>query len=105
MPNSYNPAKDPYASTAQGIDAPATLAAVITPSDAADLPVYCKALRVFVPGSLDLATVRVTPTDADDDANTLSLSFPPGLSYEPLAVRKVWLTGTTSSIEILGYTV
>lgn len=104
MPSSYNTSRDPYASISRSPSEPSPLAQAVTPNDGADLAVYCKAFRVFVPLSVPVASVRVTPLLANDDLDTLTLSFPQGLSCEPLAIRKVWATGTTAGVEIHGYT-
>lgn len=103
MPNSYSTQKNPYSAHSRGPGEPAAEMLRITPSDSVDLDPYCKALRVFVPSSLDEAALCVTPMLAADDASTVTLKFASGVSYEPLAVRRVWATGTTASIEIHAY--
>jgi hypothetical protein len=104
MPNSYEPNKNPFATQLRAMGEPAVDVQRLTPSDSADTNPYCKALRVFVPASTEEATVRVTPMLAADDANTVTLRFPSGVSYEPLAIRRLWSTGTSAGIEIHGYT-
>ncbi len=99
----YEPEKDPYHYNAATADSPARNAVLITPADA-NLAAYAKALRVYVPAAVSEASVRVTPIDAADDANYITLKFPTGLWIEPIAVRRVWSTGLTAGIEIHGYT-
>lgn len=103
MPNSYDPVRNPSASYARGAGDPASSAIDIAPSDANNLASYVKALRVYVPASIGEASVRVTPTLAEDDASYVTLRFPAGVSYEPLSVRRVWATGTTPEAELHGY--
>ncbi|MCA0405379.1 MAG: hypothetical protein LCH39_04435 [Proteobacteria bacterium] len=103
MPNSYDPARNPSASYARSAGDPAGSAIDIVPNDAANLTSYVKALRIYVPATLAEATVRVTPTLAEDDASFVTLRFPAGVSYEPLSVRRVWATGTTPEAELHGY--
>lgn len=104
MPNTYNAALDTFSGYARSPDSVALDAAAVAPSDAANLASYAKALRVYVPATMASATLRVTPVHAADDANTVTLSFISGVHYEPLAVRRVWATGTSAGIEIHAYT-
>ena len=85
---------------------PARACVAVTPSDAANLAVYAKALRVYVPANISggVATVVVTPLLAASDGDTVTLSLPPGIAIEPLAVRRVWATGTSAGIAIHAYT-
>lgn len=71
----------------------------ITPNDGADLPTAVQALRVYATTE---TTIKVTPADALD-ADAVTLSFPPGLTIEPAAVKKVWAQGLTGSPVIHGY--
>lgn len=103
MPNSYDASRNPSAAYARNDSDPAGLIVALTPNDTADLAVYVKALRIYVPQSVAEVSLRVTPTLADDDANTVTLHFPAGLAYEPLSVRRVWATGTSPEVEIHGY--
>jgi hypothetical protein len=96
----YSASRDPYIGRPRGFVAQARAAVAITPSDADQLVSYAKALRVYVPTSASTATVRVTPLFSATDTDTVTLTFGPGVYYEPLAVRKVWSTGTTSSVLI-----
>jgi hypothetical protein len=105
VPNSYDLQKDPNALLARNAISPGGDLALVVPADGADLPVYAKALRVFVPFSLAEAALRVTPALAADDAATVTLKFSAGTSYEPLSVRRVWWTGTTPGLDIHAYTV
>jgi hypothetical protein len=103
----YDPTKDSYQNQSASFDAQARLCAVVSPSDSQQLATYAKALRVCVPSSVagGVATVKVTPIQAVNDADTVTLSFVPGVAIEPLAVRQVWSTGTTGGIESHAYTV
>jgi hypothetical protein len=103
----YDPTKDSYRNASASFAAQARLAVAVTPSDGAALATYAKALRVYVPSSIagGVATVRVTPVQAANDSDTVTLSFVPGVSIEPMSVRQVWATGTTAGVEIHAYTV
>jgi len=103
----YDKTRDNYRDQSASFAAQGKLCVAVTPSDAAALTVYAKALRVYVPASVagGVATVRVTPLAAVNDSDTVTLSFVPGIAIEPLAVRQVWATGTTAGIEIHAYTV
>jgi hypothetical protein len=68
---------------------PANGAAVITPSDTADLPVYARAIYVGVTGHI---TVDMT----DSGTNITFLSVPQG-TILPVQVKRVYLTGTTAT--------
>jgi hypothetical protein len=102
----YDPTKDAFHDQTAAISAPAQLCVAVTPSDSAALAAYAKALRVYVPSAVagGVATVRVTPLRTINDTDTVTLSFVPGTTIEPLAVRQVWSTGTTGGIEIHAYT-
>jgi hypothetical protein len=103
----YDPTKESHRTASASFTAQARLAVAVTPSDASALSSYAKALRVYVPASVagGVATVRVTPIQAANDTDTVTLSFVPGVSIEPMAVRQVWATGTTAGVEIHAYTV
>ena len=103
----YDQAKDTYRHQSASFAAQARLAVAVTPSDSQQLATYAKALRIYVPASVPggVATVKVTPVAAANDSDTVTLSFAPGVAIEPMAVRQVWSTGTTSGIEIHAYTV
>lgn len=105
MPDSYLPQNDPNALRSRSAAEPAGDAVLIAPNDTTDMPSYAKAVRIYVPGTLSEASLRVTPTLAKDDNLHVTLRFPSGLFYEPMSVRRVWTTGTTAGIEIHGYTV
>lgn len=102
----YDPTKDQYRDRT-AFTGPARKLAEVTPSDAAQLPTYAKALRVYVPATVEdgVATVVVTPIAAADDNDTVTLTFVPGVTIEPVGVRKVWASGTTEGVEIHAYTV
>jgi hypothetical protein len=104
---SYDRTKDAFRDQSATFAAQARLAVAVTPSDGDQLPSYAKALRVFVPLSISggVATLVVTPLLAANDSDKVTLSFPPGVGIEPLAVRQVWATGTTPGVEIHAYTV
>ena len=98
----YDRDRDPFTGTSRGIDGPASTALLLTPSDGTDLAIYARALRVYVPLSLGEATVRVTPALSADET-PVTLSFFAGVFVEPLAIRKLWSTGTTSGVVVHGY--
>ena len=103
----YDPTKDTYRNQSASFASQARLGVAVTPSDSQALATYAKALRIYVPSSVagGVATVRVTPVQAANDTDTVTLSFVPGVAIEPMAVRQVWSTGTTSGVEIHAYTV
>ncbi len=103
----YDASSDPYHTSSGSFSSPARQIALVTPSDSVDLPIYAKALRVYVPASVSggVGSVTVTPLRAADDEDTVTLSLPPGVAIEPLAVRRVWSTGTSSGVVIHAYTV
>lgn len=101
---SYDREKDPFADRARSMAAPASAARLLTPSDTQELDFYPKALRVYLPLSLGEATIRVTPLLAADDA-AVTLTFLTGVFTEPLAIRRLWSTGTTPGVVVHGYEV
>ncbi len=103
----YDKTRDYYRSHAGSFIAQGRLCVAVTPSDAAALTTYAKALRVYVPSSVagGVATVRVTPIEAISDSDTVTLSYVPGVAIEPLAVRQVWATGTTAGVEVHAFVV
>jgi hypothetical protein len=103
----YDSTRDAFASVNASFSAQAKLAELVTPSDSDDLLRYAKALRVYVPASVagGVGSVKVTPLKAANDADTVTLKVPPGISVEPLAVRRVWATGTSAGVEIHALTV
>lgn len=103
----YDQTRDAFANMTASFSAPARLAELVTPSDSEDLARYAKALRIYVPGSVagGVGSVRVTPLKAANDADTITIKAPPGISLEPLAVRRVWATGTSAGVEIHALTV
>jgi hypothetical protein len=96
----YLSERDPWLNAHKGFNAPATRAALVTPSDTEQLTRYAKMLRVYVPSATAEATVKITPLTALDDSEAVTLNFASGLTYELIAVRKVWATGTTSGLTI-----
>lgn len=102
MPISQMPLVNPLRSHVPSRGSPATRAVPVAASDAADLATYAKALRVFNPAGA-AATVRVTYAEEANDQATVDLVFPPGLTIEPSAVRRVWKTGTGAGLSIIAY--
>lgn len=102
MPASQQPSVNPFLTQSASRSSPALRASVVTPDDAADLPVYAKALRVMNAGATT-AALRVTYAGEQDDATTIDLPVSPGLTIEPSAVRRVWSTGTTPGLSIIAY--
>jgi hypothetical protein len=102
MSEPYLASRDAFADLARDASSPATQCAPITPSDTTNLTHYAKALRVFVPGALAQATVRVTPLHATSDT-AVTLTYAAGVTIEPLAVRKVWSTGTSEGVILHSY--
>jgi hypothetical protein len=51
-----------------------------------------------------VGNVKVTPLNAAD-GDSVTLKALPGVTIEPLAVRRVWSTGTSAGLEIHAYTV
>ncbi|WP_152045237.1 spike base protein, RCAP_Rcc01079 family [Aureimonas psammosilenae] len=76
---------------------PARAAVLVKPEDNNDLAEEAKALRIWNPGS-GAAVIRVLPLDAD--MGVLALTVPPGLTVEPLMVRRVLQTGTEPALVI-----
>ncbi len=103
----YDQASDRFHGSSASPSAPARACVAVTPSDASNLAAYAKALRIFVPDDISggVATVVVTPLLAANDVDTVTLQVPPGVSIEPLAVRRVWATGTSAGIDIHAYLV
>ena len=99
----YDASRDPLARRASGASSPGRAAHVATPSDTADLTVYAKALRVYVPAGTATPMVRVTPVEAVNDGDTVDLPFTEGLTVEPLGVRRIWASGTSAGITIHTY--
>ena len=104
MPTSRLQQTNPFVDYGTSPDTPATAAMAITPNDTTDLAIYAKAIRVLNTGSTS-ATLRVTPVNhtADDASGAIDLIFPPGLWVEPLAVRRIWSTGTGATISAIAY--
>lgn len=78
---------DPFDSFRTALDSPASNAIALTPDDATDLPLVCRALNVAVSGS-----VRVTTRNGDDVVLTIAAGIP-----FPIRVKRVWNTGTSAS--------
>lgn len=79
---------DEWATQSTGIGGPARNAAVVTPSDAADLPNATRALYVAGAGDISMITVG---------GQTVSLTAVPAGSILPLCVARVRATGTTAT--------
>lgn len=103
MPTTTDTRIDPFSTLTPSASSPARRASLVTPNDGQDLPVFAKALRIFNPGS-GSATLRVTYSGAADDATTVDLTVPPGLTMEPSSVRRLWSTGTTAGLVVHAYT-
>lgn len=107
----YDKQYDRSAGLAVGRDTPATDVVKLTSamvSDSADLAIYAKALRVWVPASAGAVTLMVTPLAATDDtaAGAVPLTVPAGTAaWEPISVRRIWATGSVAwnaaGVEIL----
>lgn len=78
--------------------APASFIFEITPDDAESLERAATALRVFNPETTD-ATVALV----NGKGNTVTLTFPAGLTIEHIGVTAVKETGTTAGLELHGY--
>lgn len=78
---------DPFQSFSQSLESPAAHAYAVTPDDAADLPVACRALNVAAAG-----TVRVTTVGGDE----VSVAVAEGGAF-PLRCRRIWATGTSAT--------
>jgi hypothetical protein len=95
--NTYNEEADPYRRRNNETDAPSRLPFPITPGGT-NLTRYAKALRVYVAsGPVD---VVIVPIGATDDTNTVTLTFPTGLWYEPTGAKRV--TAATGAV-VHGY--
>ena len=75
--------------TSPGFDSPATDAGTVTPNNDADLATYARALFIGVGGDLKVTTLRGT---------TLEFRNIPSGSTLPIAVKKVFSSGQTSTI-------
>jgi len=104
----YTPASDTFANSAPDRSGPAVDVVQLTSamvSDTVDLPIYAKALRLYVPPTAAAVTLRVTPLVAADTIS-VPISVPPGGSYyEAISVRRIWATGSVNlfatGVEIL----
>lgn len=97
----YDASRDPARTLTPSASSPARLMRRLTPSDTLDLTVYAKSLWAYVPATLTEATVRLTPTGAAADGETVDVLMAAGLQpLPPLQVRRVWATGTTAGIAI-----
>lgn len=64
-------------------------AAVVTPNDGADLPRTARAIYIGGAGAL-----RITPINGAAD---ITIAAVPAGTMLPIAVRRVWATGTTAT--------
>lgn len=71
-------------------------------SAAGELPVYAKALRIYVPSALSEASIVVYCVKDGAAAVARTLKYPPGRHIEPLEVWKVG-TITGAGVEVHGY--
>ncbi len=91
---------DPYARDTPGVSDPANSMYLIEPSDSEELPKGVKALRVWNPNDADATLVVITKA-----GDLISLSIPARTVWvEALRVTVVRESGTTSGLEIHGYT-
>ncbi len=106
----YNAFADRFAGVTPDRSAPAVDAVLLTSamvSDTADLSVYAKAFRIYVPPTASASvTLLVTPLLAVSDTDTVPVTVPPGgCNYEAISARRVWSTGSAnlfaSGVEIL----
>lgn len=74
---------------------PASSVFLISP-DSDPLDKVCKSLRIWNP-----AETAITVTMKTDDGETITLSYPPGLTIEP--VRATHVTAATAGTIIHGY--
>ena len=81
---------------------PARRIEAVVPDDGADLPVPAKALRIWNPGDAE-ATVSLVAVGAPEGAPATAIPVPPGLSVEPLMVRRVAAAGTDGALTIHAY--
>ena len=65
-------------------------------SDSADLPTYAQSLRIWngTTGTIRLM-VTLMRTESDLAAAAVPIDCPPGISWEPLRVRRIWSAGST----------
>ncbi|WBT07098.1 hypothetical protein PFY01_05240 [Brevundimonas vesicularis] len=84
------PERDGLLNHGRDAGGPARRAAAVTPSDAADLTTYAKALYVGAAGNVRVLTVGGEDIDAVTFAN-----HPVG--WLPVQVRRVLATGTTAT--------
>ena len=89
----YNSLLDRYPAPPIG-GGPASRADVVTPNDTGELAIYYEALYVGTAGDL-----TVTPKRNTSDTGILFQNVPVG--WFPVAVRKVWATGTLAT-DIVG---
>lgn len=80
---------DAYAAFTPSPSAPARRLQAVTPSDAADLPTFAKALYVGVAGDL-----KITPMASPDGEGITLKNHPAG--YVAVQTRRVFATGTTA---------
>ena len=78
---------DPYASYASWAPGTVNNAAVVVPSDTADLPIVATMLGIGVGGLIKVTTAG---------GQTVSLTVTP-MYLVPVRVVRVWATGTTAS--------
>lgn len=102
----YDPARDPLSGLAASLSSPSRRLVAVTPSDTEDLPVYAKALWVFVPEDVagGVATIRITPVGNPDGA-VVDVRALAGLQpLPPCQVRRVWASGTSAGLSVYALT-
>lgn len=92
---------NPYDNWSASPTSPARLLTAIVPDDGTDLSEPAKALRIWNPSETS-ATINLIALSATGDTPT-TIFVPPGLTVEPVMVRRVLATGTTDGLALHGY--
>jgi hypothetical protein len=96
----YTPASDNFTHVSPDRSGPAVDAILLTSamvSDATDLTIYAKALRIYVPSTASAVTLAVTPLAAANDTIVVPITVPPGGAYyEAISIRRIWATGSAN---------
>jgi hypothetical protein len=78
--------------------APARALALVTKADI-DQDTALLALRVYVAAADAPATLKLTPLDG---GAAITLTFPAGVTWEPIGAVRVWATGSTANAVVHG---
>jgi hypothetical protein len=102
----YDPSKDRLPRATPRTESPISDGYQVTAamvSDSADLPTYAQSLRVWN-GTNGTIRLRVTLMRTEDDtsAGAVAIDCPPGISWEPVRVRRIWSAGSTGLVAALG---